>query len=891
MTKEVWAMNKLIPVLIVCDDPASHRLLEDLLRSKGFELLSVKTAQEASEAVIRQKIPVAVVDLPEEEMSGIEALRRIKESSADTDCILLTESTFGQSPISAIDLGVYSYFYKPYDSKQLLMTICRIAENRQMESALRSSETRYRELVQNANSAIIRWKSDGTITFFNEYAQAFFGYSAEEAIGSHVNILVPETDSNGNDQSALVKDIVNHPDQYVNNVTENVCRDGRRVWMAWTNRPVPDHKGQVGEILAVGSDITPLKKIDEQLIKAREDWEKIFHAIGHFALILDGAQRVLAVNKTGLEIIGLPENEIVGRYCYEVFHKASSPPHGCPFLKMKDRPAGQTSEMLVEVLDRTFLVSCTALADASGKFEKAIHIATDVTDRKRSEEALKESEEKYRNLFEAESDALLLIERETENILDVNQAAVNLYGYSRNELLSMTIADLLSKSEQLNNLSENRELLSPFPFFSKKNGTVFPAEVKISAFRWKDQSVRIVSIRDITQKKVAELERQKLEEQLLQAQKMEAVGRLAGGIAHDFNNLLSVIMGYGELVLDDLHEGHPHYEQVNQIIEAGMRAQYLTRQLLAFSRKQVLEMNVVDINGVVTGFEKLMRRVIGEDIELRLSLATQEISVKADTSQLEQVLMNLAVNARDAMLDGGLLTIETRITEVDEYLAKQKPGMTPGLYAMISMSDTGCGMERKTQESIFEPFFTTKEEEKGTGLGLATSYGIIRQHHGGIWVYSELGQGTTFKIYLPLCMEGPDKGKEREELHEPIAGSATVLIVEDDPMVRKLTSSILESNGYRVIAADKVDDAVHRAQQVEGSIHLVLTDVIMPGMKGPELFARIAENNPKAKVLYMSGYAEEAITRHGVLQEGIQFIQKPFTLHGLLEKVAAVLNQ
>ncbi len=394
----------------------------------------------------------------------------------------------------------------------------------------------------------------------------------------------------------------------------------------------------------------------------------------------------------------------------------------------------------------------------------------------------------------------------------------------------------------------------------------------------------------IFERKRTEEQGRSMQEQLYQAQKLESIGRLAGGVAHDFNNLLLIILGYLEMLLQDLPMDHPHHEPLQEMHKAAIKARDLTRQLLAFSRKQILEMKTVDINDLVRRFEKLLRRVIGEDIELRLSLANKVLPVKADAVQLEQVLMNMAVNARDAMPDGGNLTIETADVFLDDNYAAEKSGITPGAFVMIAVSDTGAGMDHETLNRVFEPFFTTKDIEKGSGLGLATSYGIVKQHNGNIWIYSEPGQGTTFKIYLPLCME-EEETKEDILPSTPLPiGTATILIIEDDPTVRKITSRILSNYGYNVIESENVSDAVERASGYDEPIRLVLSDVIMPEMKGPEVYAKIRKYHPEAEVLYMSGYTDDMIVSHGILEEGIYFIQKPFTVNGLLEKVSHVIN-
>ncbi len=397
-------------------------------------------------------------------------------------------------------------------------------------------------------------------------------------------------------------------------------------------------------------------------------------------------------------------------------------------------------------------------------------------------------------------------------------------------------------------------------------------------------------VRDITEKKNAEKKQKNLEDQLHHAQKMESIGRLAGGIAHDFNNLLSIILGYCDIILLTMDKTNAHYQKLEQIYQAGLRASDLTRQLLALSRKQVLEMKVVDLNNIVRGFEKLIHRLIGEDIHLELSLLKEPLMVKADPSQLEQVLMNLAVNAKDAMPDGGTLRIETNLKEIDESYNDKKTTINPGIYALVTISDTGEGIDKSIIDSIFEPFFTTKDIGKGTGLGLATSYGIINQHGGVITVYSELGDGTVFKIFLPLN-EDKNSFKISNQVLEPIQkGNATVLILEDDPNVLEMASYILSEQGYTVIESNDPEDAIEKALQFKEKIQLVLSDIIMPKMKGPEAFEKILQSHPEAKVLYMSGYTNNIISREGVLKEGMQFIEKPFTVKQLINKCHEILN-
>mgnify|MGYP001564370403 CR=1 FL=1 len=395
---------------------------------------------------------------------------------------------------------------------------------------------------------------------------------------------------------------------------------------------------------------------------------------------------------------------------------------------------------------------------------------------------------------------------------------------------------------------------------------------------------------DVSQRKQAEEKLRKSEQQLRQAQKMEAVGRLAGGVAHDFNNLLTIITGYSQILLTRLAPDDPARAELAEIKEAGDRAVALTGQLLAFSRKQVVQPKVLDLNAVVTNLDRMLQRLIGEDILLATALAPSVGRVKADPGQIEQIIMNLAVNARDAMPRGGKLTFETADVELDDTYANHMVAVQPGSYVMLAVSDTGCGMDADTQAHIFEPFFTTKEQGKGTGLGLSTVYGIVKQSDGYIWCYSEVGQGTTFKIYLPRTAEPTAVRPPDTTAADLPHGSETVLVVEDEQGVRTLAEFLLRRSGYTVLQAQSGAEALALAGQHMETIHLLLTDVIMPGMSGRELAERLAGDRPGIKTLFMSGYTDDTIVRHGVLQAETAFITKPFTFDALLHKVRATLG-
>jgi signal transduction histidine kinase/CheY-like chemotaxis protein len=416
----------------------------------------------------------------------------------------------------------------------------------------------------------------------------------------------------------------------------------------------------------------------------------------------------------------------------------------------------------------------------------------------------------------------------------------------------------------------------------RRDGTEVPVELTVAPIRVGNSWIFSAFIRDIS-------ERNQLEQQLRQAQKMEAVGRLAGGIAHDFNNLLTAIFGYADLLAEDLPPGSPAQADVKEIRTAANRASALTRQLLAFSRQQVLQPVVLNVNEVVRDLENMLQRVLGEDVELEAHFAADLGNARADPGQLEQVILNLAVNARDAMPTGGKLTIETANVDLDEHYAQTHRPVVPGRYVMIAVSDTGIGMDAATQARMFEPFFTTKEPGKGTGLGLATAYGIVKQSGGYIWVYSEVGGGATFKIYLPRVDAPADVVAAPPELGT-VAGIETVLLAEDDPLLLPLARDVLKRLGYTVLEARTPADAVAVAQAHAGIIHLLISDVVMPGESGLQLARRLLEVRPNLRVLYISGYSDEAVVRHGLLDPGTTFLQKPFTPAALARKVRELLD-
>jgi PAS domain S-box-containing protein len=508
-----------------------------------------------------------------------------------------------------------------------------------------------------------------------------------------------------------------------------------------------------------------------------------------------------------------------------------------------------------------------------------------------AQEGLRRSEKNFRSLVTNAPYGICRCDSAGQ-LLDANPALLAMLGYSSiRELAGKHLGGLYADTQQWFELADHLRSVAPFngliAEWLRKDGTATVVRVSGRAVSNADKAKTFeLFAEDVT-------ERRALEQQLRQSQKMEAVGRLAGGIAHDFNNLLMVISGYSEFLLDRVGPEPALRGPAQEIAGAAGRATSLTRQLLAFSRKQMLAPKILDLNGVVTENMKMLTRVIGEDIDLVMVPTTGLGAVRADAGQIEQVIMNLAVNARDAMPSGGKLTIETSNVSLDEESAHFHPSLKPGNYVMLAISDTGAGMDSETQSHIFEPFFTTKGS-KGTGLGLSTVYGIVKQSGGYIWVYSEAGKGTTFKIYLPRVAAPVESPAQIAAPAESVAaadpGTETILLVEDEANLRYLARQFLEKQGYRVIEAADGAVAVQIAVAHEGVIHLLLTDVIMPGMNGRELAQRISEIRPNVKVLYMSGYTENVIGRNGTLDAGVRLLQKPFTLRDLKSKVREALD-
>ncbi|HTF24424.1 MAG TPA: PAS domain S-box protein [Candidatus Limnocylindria bacterium] len=762
-----------------------------------------------------------------------------------------------------------------------------ISERKRREGGL----SRLAAVVESSNDAIIGKTLEGIIISWNAGAERIYGYSAAEMVGKSMKILAPP------DRYMEIPEIlekVKRGEKVEQFETIQIRKDGRQINIALTVSPILDDMRRISGASAIGRDITERKQTEVTIRKERDRAQQYLDVIDVILLALDLEGRITLINRKGCSILGWEECELLGRDWID----ACLPARTQDVLRRSfdNLLAGDLAYIENPVLsksgeERMIGWRNSLLRDDAGRVIGTLSSGEDITERKRAEQDLLKSEARARTLVESNIIGIATGDLKGK-LIDANGAFLGLVGYTREDLISGEMRwDTLTPPEYHDSDQRAVEQLRTTgvapPWekqFLRKDGSRISVLIGVTTRVAADGDIECVSfVLDIS-------ERKQLEQQLRQAQKMEAVGRLAGGIAHDFNNLLGVIIGYSEIFEERLGQSDPLRPKAELIKKAGQRAATLTRQLLAFSRQQVLEPKVLDLNAVVADTLKMLQRVLGEDIELIMVPGPELGRIKADQGQIEQIIMNLAVNARDAMPHGGKLTISTVNEELDEVYARQHPAVVPGSYVMFAVSDTGCGMDRETQTHIFEPFFTTKELGKGTGLGLATVYGVVKQTGGYIWVYSEAGRGSTFKIYLPRieeAMTASDPAKGGKEIGR---GWETVLLVEDAQPLRELARELLEASGYTVLEAGSGAEAIQVAEQHLGPIHLLLTDVVMPGMDGPKVAECITRIYPGIKVLYASGYTDDAIVHHGVLDSGITLLQKPFTHATLTNKVREVLG-
>jgi two-component system, cell cycle sensor histidine kinase and response regulator CckA len=907
-------------VLCVNDDPARLKLLEAHLRQAGYGVSRAADGAEALEAARREPPELIISDVVMPRGDGIELCRAVRaDAGLSGTPVLLLSALRGdeESVLEGLSAGADEYLELPFSPARLVALASRLVERKRAEDARRASETRYRALFERSPQPM--WVYDLETLFFlavNDAAVRHYGYTREQFLAMTISDIRPPAEV-----PALLEDL--------SSLSAGVCAPAR-VWRHLRQ------DGSTIEVEVTGSDFrfagrrARLIHINDVTERTRTDAERqVIYEIIQGVNSTRDLDELLRLIHRAIGRVLYADNCFIALYDKEtgLFHKPfhvdqydrAAPPRrlakSCtayvfrgerPLLagpaslqalaeageiEMVGRPPAawlgvplRTPAEVIGVLVVQNYVDESAyssrdldfLASVGGQVALAI-------ERKRAEESLA----RLAAAVEQTADSIVITDA-AATIQYVNPAFERVSGYTRAEALGRNPRFLKSgKTDE----SAYREMWAALArgevwaghFVNRhKDGSFYEESVTISPVRdGAGEVINYIAVKqDLTQQK-------RLEEQLLQSQKMEAVGQLAGGVAHDFNNLLTAINGYSDLTLRRLSPEDPLRRNVEEVRKAGERAAALTRQLLAFSRKQVLQPKVISLNDVVADMDKMLRRVIGEDVELATVLDNGLGHVKADPGQVEQVVMNLCVNARDAMPRGGRLTVETQNVFLDEEYVARHVGVRPGPYVMLSVADTGTGMDGEIMQRVFEPFFTTKGQGKGTGLGLSTVYGIVRQSGGNVWVYSEPGRGSVFRVYLPR-VDAPAKecAGARSPAAPPSCGEK-ILLVEDDRLVRGVVREIIAEHGYEVLEAASLSEALNHCAS-NPDIALLLTDVVMPLVNGREVAGRVTALRPGVRVIFMSGYSE-AVVRDGVLEEGVNFIQKPFTTEALLLKLREVL--
>jgi two-component system, cell cycle sensor histidine kinase and response regulator CckA len=816
-------------------------------------------------------------------------------------------------------------------SKVAIMTIDDITDYKQSEENLRNALAELSVIHEHAPIAMMLVDKNRRICKINGFAAKFIGRPESEMIGSRggeaLRCLRHLDDPEGCGFGPACRDCLVR-NAVLDTFDSKSSRQNIESWMPLIQGNSILERcllistaflkiDKTEKVLLCIQDITDRKQAEEALRESEEKYRRITENISDVVWITDLNLKNIYVSPSIKRLIGEPVAVNMNRMMEQRF-----PPESLENIysiiaeeleKEKDPGIDENRTRVIEAecyrADGSTIWVSMNISFIRGENGKPIGfqgVTRDINDRKKAEEALLASEQRYREIFNATSEAIFIDDVHTGKVLDVNEPMLRMYGYnSKEEVFAGNIGDF--RANQHPYTEEEAKKITraavdgkkqQFEWLAKKkNGDLFPVEITLTRSLIGGQERVLAVVRDITCRKQEEQEREKLQLQFVQSQKLESIGRLAGGVAHDYNNTLMVIMGYTELAMEKISPNNPLYTYFEEILIAAQRSTEITRQLLAFARKQTINPSMLDLNRTIESMLKMLRRLIDEDINLVWVPKPQIWSVKMDTTQLDQVILNLCLNARDAIAGVGKIIIETKNITLDEDYCSHHPGFFPGDFALLAISDDGCGMDKVTLNNIFEPFFTTKDVGQGTGLGLSTVYGIIRQNKGFINVYSEPDKGTTFNIYLPrhatetaeIKIEKDEKDEKDEKI--PIYSFETVMVVEDEPAIMKISKMMLQMLGYQVLAASTPTEAIQSAQEYPGPIHLLITDVVMPEMNGCDLANQLKSFNPGIKVLFMSGYTANVIAHHGLLDKSVHFIQKPFSKNEIAAKIRKVLEE
>ena len=767
-----------------------------------------------------------------------------------------------------------------------------ITARKKAEEELRESEKRYRLLAENIRDVIWTTDNDLRFTYISPSFRYLEGYEPEDVLGKTIfDFTPPESFQIIHDLTAerLHAESQGKMDTVSRFEFQQRCKDGSLIWVEVQAQSIFDEAGARIGLIGMSRDITKRKRTEAALHESETRFRSLFDTMTEGVALHEVVRdetgnmvdyRIIDVNPAYERQTGLSANEVRGGLASKIY-KTGSSPYLDIFMKMAENGTPYAFETYFPPLGKHFRIYVFSPGE-----DMFATVFEDITERKNSERLLLHHELQYHTILTATMDGFALID-DNGIYLDVNDRFCEMLGYTREELCCNSIYNVsLIDTEQTHRahaaLIRERGFDRYESRHKRKDGTIIDTEVSINYIP--SENNYIAFYRDITEKK-------KLEEQFRQSQKMESVGRLAGGVAHDFNNILTAIIGNVELSRMTLSPSDPIYPDIVEIGKSAERAANLTRQLLAFSRKQIISPKVLNLNEIILEMDKMLRRIIGEHIEYRTLTYPELHSVSMDLGQVEQVLTNLVVNSRDAMPQGGKLTIETANVYLDEEFTRTHPDTTPGDYVMMAVSDTGVGMDKNVLIHLFEPFFTTKPRGSGTGLGLSTCYGIVKQNRGSISVYSEPGYGTTMKVFLPAIMENAIRKPLEGEKIPAYLGSETILVVEDEPAVRSMIVRVLEERGYTILTAGNGAEAMEIDELHSGTFDALITDIIMPRMGGKELSEKIKARHPDIRVLFMSGYTDDSIVHHGILDPGVEFMQKPFSPLALAKKVRAMLDE
>jgi len=879
-------------ILIVEKDAAVAQLEKKQLQRAGFPVIVAATADQALTQLGRNDIGLILVEYQlDEDVNGLTFVERVKAKGIDTPIILITGQSNEMLAIQAFRSGIRDLITKSEKYLDYLSeAVERVLKQVRTERRLVESEAGLAGIIESAKDAIIIAESDHRISLFNPAAEKMFRCPARLALGQLVSHFIPHERQINREKFGKGHDPV---DESITRLIKygnlGVRSDGTEFPLEASMSRAKAGKRKFYTIII--RDITERKQAEQEIRQSADLLHAVADGTTDAVYVKDLKGRYLLFNPAAARFVGRPVEEVIGKDDSELFDAESA-----KRVIERDRriiasglPETEEEVLTAAGVTRTYLATKAPYREKDGKIIGLIGISCDITDRKRSENELRMRD----RAIQAVSQGILITDPNLPDnpIVYASPGFQRLTGYSASEVVNRNCrflngpgTDPATIAVIRNAVKQEQECFVELLNY-RKDGTTFLNALHINPVR--DENGRLTHFvgvqSDVTQHR-------RLEEQFRQSQKMEAVGQLAGGVAHDFNNLLTIISGYSELLLSMLPKNDNMRNSVKAISEAGERAASLTRQLLAFSRQSVLEPKVLNLNDVVRETEKMLRRLIGEDILLTSMLDSKLWKVKVDPGQLGQVLINLAVNARDAMPKGGKLTLETRNVELDKTFTALHSDVQPGKYVMLRINDTGHGMTTEIQSRIFEPFYTTKEVGRGTGLGLAVVHGIVIQSGGYIDVHSELGVGTTFKLYLPV-VEGQASTLNDNNPGKGMRGAETVMLVEDEEAVRGLAHLALKSHGYNVMTAGEGKEALGLFDKYNGQVDLLVTDVVMPRMDGCDLAKAMQQRIPGLKVLYTSGYTDDEIVRHGISQAEVMFLPKPYTPFTLLRKIRCVLDE